>query len=125
MALAVLVVSGKDLDVDACLDWVSEDAIWRIGGKGRMNQPHTTSGFVITLAEDDNVQELIDEAMKAFVKLASKVDNLITAGANAVMDFGLFVSPMLMQSIELDLNKLQLLQTHRVSVTVTAYPCAD
>jgi hypothetical protein len=90
----VLRVSHAQLDLDACLSWLPSSkitSVWRRGERDRRGKIIDTSGFNVDLAEGTAHGSVVQDAVAAFLELAEPVAELIRGGADATIDFGLFL----------------------------------
>lgn len=128
MISAVLRVGGAHLDVDDCLRWLPEekvDAVWRAGEPHPRRGVRAESGFNLLLAEGDDAGRVADEAARAFAAIASRIEELIRAGASAEVDFGLFISEGRDVSIRFEPQIVHAFAQRFVTILVSAYTCSD
>jgi hypothetical protein len=125
---AVLRVGGALLDVDRCLEWISEDKlekVWRVGERGHLGKVKTTSGFSLLLSGAEDGQHVVREAVAAFLGVAQQVGDLVRAGATGEIDFALFVSAKRSRSIVFEPSILRVIEQYGVKIVVSAYPVAE
>ena len=126
---AVLKISGEDFDVGEFLARNSRlrpVAVWKKGELGRQRRINDTSGFSLLLGEGQ-VEEVFASAQKAFLRLATVFSDAERSGADAVLDFAMFVgserqfAPWIMFSPE----ELRTFSERGLHLTVSAYPVSD
>lgn len=125
----VLRVAHASLDLDACRKWLPSGQIarvWRLGETNRRGMVNATSGFTLDLAEGVAHGSVVRDAVDAFLELAEPIAELIRGGADAQVDFGLFVDvngePF---NLCLPPAVLAVFERAGVTVIVSGYPCSD
>ncbi len=81
--------------------------------------------MTILLAEGSGNAAVVSAAGDAFLRVASRISQLIAQGATAEVDIGLFVTAQESQSIQLAPALLSALEEAGVSLVVSAYPTSD
>lgn len=89
----VLRLYGEQLDVDACLAWLPAGKVAQVWRKGeiRRGKPSDSSGCNVVLAEGMTRESVVQDAARAFSELAEPISELVRSGAEALVDFGLYV----------------------------------
>jgi hypothetical protein len=123
----VLRVSQEQLDLDACMTWLPSsriDRVWRAGERHRRGV-HDRSGFSVSLAEGPARGSVVQDAVDAFLELAEPVAELVRGGADAEVDFGLFVTSGGSLSLSFAPAAAAVFERAGVTLVVSAYPTSD
>jgi hypothetical protein len=126
-AVAVLRVSGPDLDVDEFLSRhdLPVDRIWRRGESRRRGGVHDDSGFNLTIAEVTSLETLGQELSSFLEGSRAMRASLAAAGAHADLDVGLMVFAVTPTSVDFSPRLLAALATEGIALRVTGYPCSE
>jgi hypothetical protein len=123
----VLRVAQAELDLEACLTWLPSsrlDRVWRAGERHRRGI-HDTSGFSVSLAEGLARGSVVQDAVNAFLELAEPVAELVRGGAEAEVDFGLFVTGDGSLSLSFAPAAAAVFERAGVTLVISAYPTSD
>jgi hypothetical protein len=115
------------LDLEACLTWLPSsrlDRVWRAGERHRRGI-HDTSGFSVSLAEGLARGSVVQDAVHAFLELAEPVAELVLGGAEAEVDFGLFVTGGGSLSLSFAPAAAAVFERAGVTLVISAYPTSD
>jgi len=126
----VLRVSHAKLDLDACLARLPAnkvDSVWRAGERGLLNTVYKTSGFNLHLTDGHSGGTVVQDAVEAFRDLAEAVSEIVRSGADAEVDFGLFldVAATATLSVRIEPAAAAVFERAGVTIKVTAYPCSS
>jgi hypothetical protein len=128
MASIVLRVSGERLDIDECLSLLPQlraEDCYRPGESARNRPPRTESGFVLTLADDDDDLAAIELTQRRLTSIAAPLRELLRDATVAEIDCGIFVTANAPQSLAFAPSFLESVTAARIRLRVTAYPCSD
>lgn len=124
----VLRAAGAVFDVDRCLVWLPPQMrpqVWHAGERDVLRRTLDTSGFSVSLAEDEHARTALKLAYENLDALSSNLEELIADGVDVWVDFGLFVYSSTPQTLAIPRQLLAKLVSLGVSVVVSAYPCSD
>jgi hypothetical protein len=126
-AVAVLRVSGPDLDVDEFLSRhdLPVDRVWRRGESRPRGGVHDASGFNLTIAEVTSLETLGQELSSFLERSRAMRASLAAAGAHAELDVGLMVFAVTPTSVDFSPQLLAALATEGIALRVTGYPCSE
>ena len=126
-AVAVLRVSGPDLNVDEFLSRhdLTVDRVWRRGEGRRRGGVQNDSGFNLTIADVASLETLGQEISSFLEGSRSVRAHLAATGAHAELDVGLMVLPVTPTSVCFSPQLLAALATEGITLRVTGYPCSE
>ena len=126
--LVVLRVSGKALDLEACLAWLPRDAVqntWRIGEQDARGRVSSTSGFTLTFGETDDADKALAHTQSQLLSFAPELQRVVRDDSSAAVDIALFIAGAAPKSVRFSPQFMNLLVELGVELHVTAYPCSD
>jgi len=129
MRVAVLRVSGADLDPDAYVKrhGFTPDIIWRAGEPDRLGRVRSKSGFNLSIGDAVSAAALVKQVRGWVEDNMSALLALGGLGGVAVIDVGLTVgtSDQFTASVTLTPADLALLAKAGVELSVSAYPATE
>ena len=126
---AVLKISGEDFEVGEFLarnPRLRPVAVWKKGDLGRLRRINDTSGFSLLLGEGQ-VEEVFARVQKAFLRLATVFSDAERSGADAILDFAMFVwsEQQFSARIMFSPAELRFFSDRGVHLAVSSYPVSD
>jgi hypothetical protein len=123
----VLRAASEFLDVDQCLQWIPGDlleVVWRRGDRSNGHAAETTSGFNLTLADEDHPSAL-EAATAHLLRMKAPLQSLVQSGETLELDVGLEVGAIAPKSITMPADMVRVIAAIGITLRVTAYPCSD
>lgn len=127
MITAVWRVAGARLDVQGFLarnGYMRPDLVWRKGEKARGGRVCLDSGANILVAEHDDVEVVMKNAIKQLTRWERALQEIRNEHALSVLDLAIYVGSAKQATTQVAISPQDILRLARLGVglTVSAYP---